>query len=122
MTGIYESITTEKLNAKYPKVKKKIDLVGVDVYVITEDGIPKFGEIEGLKCEFVSNRGTKVWPGFVSPDLLMINWYRCRFMASGPIDDATLNRFMEKLSGYYQWSAAQKLWNYGGEAGFSKAY
>ena len=122
MAGIYESLTTEQLYQKYPKVKKEISLVGVDVYIITEDGIPKFDEIEGLKCEFISNRGTKVWPGFVSPDLLMVNWYRCRFMASRPIDDATLNRFLEKLSERYQWSAAQKLWNHGKEAGYSKAY
>jgi hypothetical protein len=43
-----------------------------------------------FKCEFISNRGTKVWPGFVSPDLLqVINWYRCRFMAPQNVQDAS---------------------------------
>jgi hypothetical protein len=74
------------------------------MYIITEKGIPKFDDIGPFKCEFISNRGTKVWPGFVSPDLLQVNWYRCR-----------------TKKGWW-WSAAQKLWNYDGEAGFSKAY
>lgn len=76
-----------------------------------------------IKCEFISNRGTKVWPGFVSPDLLMVNWYRCRFMETKDIQDAEVNSFLDALikKGWW-WSAAQKLWNYNGEAGFSKAY
>jgi len=122
VAGIYESLTTEQLNKKYPKQKKEVKLVGVDVYIITEKGIPKFEEMAGFKCEFISNRGTKVWPGFVSPDLLMVNWYRCRFMATKAVTDADVNKFLEKLSETYWWSAAQKLWNYGNEAGFSKAY
>lgn len=106
------------------KKKKKIELVGVDLYIITEKGIPKFtdGEFGPFKCEFISNRGTKVWPGFVSPDLLMVNWYRCRFMATTEVKDADVSDFLLRLSKNWQWSAAQKLWNYDGEAGFSKAY
>jgi hypothetical protein len=111
--------------AKATKKKKDIKLVGVDMYLITEEGIPKFmdGEFGPFKCEFISNRGTKVWPGFVSPDLLMVNWYRCRFMATRDITDAEVNAFLAELSknGWW-WSAAQKLWNYDGEAGYSKAY
>ena len=103
----------------------RIDLVGVDLYIITDQGIPKFtdGEFGPFKCEFISNRGTKVWPGFVSPDLLMVNWYRCRFMATREVQDREVNEFLDTLTrkGWW-WSAAQKLWNYDGEAGFSKAY
>ena len=116
-TFTQEAIATKK--------KKKIDLVGVDLYIITDQGIPKFtdGEFGPFKCEFISNRGTKVWPGFVSPDLLMVNWYRCRFMATRAVQDREVNEFLDTLTrkGWW-WSAAQKLWNYDGEAGFSKAY
>ena len=122
MAGIYQAMTAEEVEKKYPKKKKEIKLVGVDMYVITEKGIPKFDEINGFKCEFVSNRGTKVWPGFVSSDLMMVNWYRCRFTATRPITDADVNAFLEKLSETYWWSAVQKLWNYGDEPGYSKAY
>lgn len=116
-TFTQEAIATKK--------KKDIKLVGVDMYIITDRGIPKFpdGEFGPFKCEFISNRGTKVWPGFVSPDLLMVNWYRCRFVATRDVQDAEINAFLDTLTrkGWW-WSAAQKLWNYGGEAGFSKAY
>ncbi len=116
-TFTQEAIATKK--------KKAIKLVGVDVYIITDKGIPKFAdsELEPFKCEFISNRGTKVWPGFVSPDLLMVNWYRCRFMATRDVQDAEVNSFLDTLTkkGWW-WSAAQKLWNYDGEPGYSKAY
>ncbi len=106
----------------HPRRKKDIKLVGVDVYVITEDGIPHFEEIGPFKCEFISNRGTKVWPGFVSPDLLLVNWYRCRFMSTRNLKDADVNAFLDTLSEKWWWSAAQKLWNYDGVPGYSKAY
>jgi hypothetical protein len=122
MAGIYQTMTTKEVRQKYPVKKKETKLVGVDVYIITEKGIPQFEEIDGFKCEFVSNRGTKVWPGYVSPDLLLVNWYRCRFMVARPITDADVDKFLEKLSRNYLWSATQKLWNYGSEPGFSKAY
>jgi hypothetical protein len=106
------------------KKKKKIDLVGVDLYIITDKGIPNFtdNEFGPFKCEFISNRGTKVWPGFVSPDLLMVNWYRCRFTATKIVKAHEVSDFLIQLSKKWEWSAAQKLWFYDGEAGFSKAY
>lgn len=109
--------------AKATKKKREIKLVGIDMYLITEKGIPKFDDIGPFKCEFISNRGTKVWPGFVSPDLLQVNWYRCRFMATKDVQDADVNIFLDALTkqGWW-WSAAQKLWTYDGEPGFSKAY
>ena len=113
---------THTAEAQQTKKKKEIKLVGVDVYIITEDGIPTFEDIGLFKCEFISNRGTKVWPGFVSQDLLLVNWYRCRFSATQDVTDHDVNIFLELLSRDWWWSAAQKLWNYDGEAGYSKAY
>ncbi len=91
-TFTQEAIATKK--------KKDIKLVGVDMYIITDRGIPKFpdGEFGPFKCEFISNRGTKVWPGFVSPDLLMVNWYRCRFVATRDVQDAEINAFLSVAS------------------------
>ncbi|HMU28852.1 MAG: isocitrate dehydrogenase [Nitrospira sp.] len=117
--------TTFSEAAKATRKKKVIKLVGVDMYIVTEEGIPKFpdGEFGPFKCEFISNRGTKVWPGFVSPDLMMVNWYRCRFMATGDVTDADVDTFLAVLTkkGWW-WSAAQKLWTHDGEPAFSKAY
>jgi len=94
----------------------------VDVYLINEGGVPQFTDFDTFQCEFISNRGTKVWPGYVSPDLMMVNWYRCRFLATSDITDQDIDRFLAKLSEKWLWSAAQKLWLYDGEPGFSKAY
>lgn len=116
-TFTQEAIATKK--------QQEVKLVGVDMYIISEKGVPTFKDetFAPFKCEFISNRGTKVWPGYVSPDLLMVNWYRCRFMATKDIKDADINAFLETLTreGWW-WSAAQKLWNYDGQPGFSKAY
>ena len=113
---------TEKAIAT--RKKKDIKLVGLDLYLVTDKGIPNFvnEEFGPFRCEFISNRGTKVWPGFVSPDLLMVNWYRCRFIATHDVKDTEVSDFLVNVSKKWEWSAAQKLWNYDGEAGFSKAY
>jgi len=113
---------THTVEAQKTKKKREIKLVGVDLYLITEDGIPTFEDFGPFKCEFISNRGTKVWPGFVSQDLLLVNWYRCRFMATQDVTDQDVNIFLEQLSKDWWWSAAQTLWNYDGKAGYSKAY
>jgi len=104
------------------KKAKDIKLVGVDVYIIYENGVPQFADLGAFECEFISNRGTKVWPGYVSPDLMMVNWYRCRFLATSDITDLDIDRFLAKLSEKWLWSSAQKLWIYDGEPGFSKPY
>jgi hypothetical protein len=43
-------------------------------------------------------------------------------MAKGPVTDADVDVLLANLTKKWKWSAAQKLWNYGDEAGFSKAY
>ncbi|MHB8543439.1 MAG: hypothetical protein ACYC9S_05485 [Leptospirales bacterium] len=113
---------TEATTRRAKRPAKPVTLVGVDVYIITEEGIPTFDEYGAFKIEFISNRGTKVWPGYVSPDLMLVNWYRCRFTATRSITDADVDAFLSALTKKWKWSAAQKLWNYGDEAGFSKAY
>jgi hypothetical protein len=104
------------------KAAKTTKLVGVDVYIITEDGVPQFTGFDPFQCEFVSNRGTKVWPGNFLPDLMLVNWYRCRFLATTEITDRDIDSFLSRLSEKWLWSAAQKLWLYDGEPGFSKPY
>jgi len=104
------------------KAAKATRLVGVDVYIISENGVPQFPDLGQFRCEFISNRGTKVWPGEPRPDLLMVNWYRCRFLAESVITDRDIDNFLARLSENWLWSAAQKLWFYDDEPGFSKPY
>ena len=39
--------------AKATKKKRDIKLVGIDMYIITDKGIPKFEDIGPFKCEFI---------------------------------------------------------------------
>lgn len=118
-------MTTFTETAQTKRKKKDVKLVGVDIDLIAEGGIPKLkdGEFGPFKVEFISHRGSKIPPGFVSPDLLMVNSYHCRFMATRDITDAEVCRFLGELSKKgWRWSAAQNLWKYDGEAGHPKAY
>ncbi len=113
---------SEATTRRAKRPAQPVTLVGVDVYIITEEGIPSFEDYGAFKIEFISNRGTKVWPGYVSSDLMLVNWYRCRFMATRSVTDSDVDALLSALTKKWKWSAAQKLWNYGDEAGFSKAY
>ena len=69
---------------RWHKEKKNAQLVGIDVS-IKKGGSPRFKEIAPFKCEFICYRGTKAWPGYVSQDLRMMKWDRCRFMGTKDI-------------------------------------
>lgn len=104
------------------KKTKSIKLIGVDLFLFTEGSIPKFDDIGPFKCEFISKRGTKAWPGFVRPDLPAVNRYRCRFMATRAVQDADVTSFLDALTKHGgMWAAVQKLWNNNGEPRFSRA-
>ncbi len=84
------------------------------------DRRPSFRSL--ARQEGVSDGDYEVWPGFVSPDRLLVNWYRCRFMSTRNLKDADVNAFLDTLSEKWWWSAAQRLWNYDGASDHSKAY
>jgi len=118
-------MTTFTEAAKTTSKKNDVKLVGVDMYLIAEGGVPTFteGEFDPFKCEFISHQGTRARAGFVSPNLLKGEWYRCRFMATRDITDAEVDAFLADLRGKgWWWSAAQKLWNHDSKTGHSKAY
>ncbi|MDH7511549.1 MAG: hypothetical protein QHH14_01215 [Clostridiales bacterium] len=105
----------------YPKPVRKIELVGVDVYIISPE-LPKLPKKVGpFHLDIISNRGLKVYPG-PTPEALCVNWWRCRYKADSPITDKDVDNFVLELSPHFWWSAVQKLWNYDGEPGFTVAY
>ena len=67
----------------------KVELVGVDIYLSSRHVNPKeFGDKlkpithAGLTLEMMSNRGTAIWPTYMSETFVTDN-YRCRFLKAG---------------------------------------
>jgi hypothetical protein len=56
------------------------------------------------------------------PEALCVNWWRCRYKTKEQITDEDITKLLVELTPKFWWSAAQKLWNYDGEPGFTVAY
>lgn len=95
--------------------------VGLDVFV-HHDGLPKMPEQLGrFTLRLMSNRGTKVWPG-PTPDILMVDHFRCRYVAENPISrQDALGVLTELTAQNVEWLHVELLWNDGGEAKYTKA-
>lgn len=85
---------TGKLNVQLkPKVIKKKELVGTDVFVHM-DGIKpdhlaarlRRAETMNLKLQMITNRGVKVWPNGL-PETFCTDHWRCRFISDRPTSD-----------------------------------
>ncbi len=97
-----------------------LDTVGVDVFV-QHDGVPAMPEqVGGLRLHLISNRGTKVFPG-PTPDILLVDVYRCRYLAGGPVQDADILALLAQLEAPLRWVHVEKLQASGSEARYSKA-
>jgi hypothetical protein len=99
-----------------------MNLHGVDVYVWS-DGIPKVPDQVGkLSLTFISNRGTKVFPG-PPPDIDFCDWPRCRYVSQEEIEDVEVARLLTELSEKgFRWTKAQKLFWKDGVKQYSEAY
>lgn len=100
--GIIERIPAGNISEKQEQARRIIipheplteqkepwNIVGVDVFVKSTNGIPQFAETIGLfSIGMISNRGTKVFPGNVS-DILMVDCFRCRFYADTTVNQKT---------------------------------
>ncbi len=105
----------------YPKPERKMELIGVDVYIISDHLPPLPERIGPFHLDIISNRGLKVYPGPM-PDALCVNWWRCRYKAKEKATDTDVTNLLAELAPNFWWSAAQKLWNFDGEPGFTVAY
>jgi NAD-dependent isocitrate dehydrogenase len=97
------------------------DCVGLDVFV-HHDGLPAMPQQLGkFTLRLMSNRGTKVWPG-PTPDILLVDHFRCRYVADGPISrQDALGVLVELTSANIEWLHVELLWNDAGEAKYTKA-
>lgn len=110
-----------------PKSRK---VVGLDLFI--ESGLDPValgrsleGALEGspVALKIISNRGTKVYPatGTITD---CVDAYQCRLVlrdASGELTDAQLLDTLQRIGARHQWGHLEKLQEFNGAAGFTKA-
>jgi isocitrate dehydrogenase len=111
-----------------PSMKRNV--VGIDVFVESADTPQAIGalleqNVQGLplKLKMISNRGTKLYPsaGAITDT---VNHWRCRFMLNEPQNDLKpqiLRDLLEKVEKSFRWMHIEKLQEFDGAAGFTKA-
>ncbi len=98
------------------------ELRGMDLFVRSPDGLPHLPESLGkMRLVMISNRGTKVYPGPIPP-ILLVDWYRCRYLADEPLEHAELVTALAELTAAgVEWMHVEKLHHVNGTALYSKA-
>ena len=132
--GIIERIPAGNISEKQEQARRIIipheplteqkepwNIVGVDVFVKSTNGIPQFAETIGLfSIGMISNRGTKVFPGN-APDILMVDCFRCRFYANTTVNQKAVLELLALLPEEYPWMHIELLQNEGSKVLYSKA-
>jgi isocitrate dehydrogenase len=73
-----------------------------------------------LKLKMISNRGTMVYPGRVTPSL--VDHFRCRFLSrGGEPSDRDLLDLVERIAARHRWMHLEKLQSFDGAPGYTRA-
>ncbi len=123
---------------RMPEIDKRPDfvrpaarrVVGVDVFIESAQTPDEIGKnvtslVDGtaVQLKMVASRGTKVYPamGAITDT---VDQFRCRLMqrqtAGGLTDEAILS-VIQKISAQYRWAHIEKLQEFDGAPGFTKA-
>ena len=105
-------------------------LVGIDIFLQWQDGIPKtlgdqlveYGTSE-LALKLITNRGVKVWPeGF--PETYCVDHWRCRFMS--PTMALSFDEILKVQSRLHEAGfdvvKTENLYNFNGEPGYAAVH
>ncbi|MFN3478010.1 MAG: isocitrate/isopropylmalate family dehydrogenase [bacterium] len=74
-------------------------ITGIDLFIEWNKttSLPELPKNVGkLELKMISNRGTKIYPP-PTPDILMVNWYRCRYLSQEPITYQDILHFLTKI-------------------------
>ena len=122
---------TANFNITYqPKPPAKKELVGIDVFVQFNErnanllaSYIKPAELQNLKLNMITNRGTKVWPdGF--PETFCTDHWRCRFKhAEGQsLDYTEVIKLLQNItSKHVEIIKTENLYNFNGVPGYTAA-
>jgi isocitrate dehydrogenase len=126
----YEGSKPLKLPVVGYKIPCKKELVGIDIFLQWQDGIPKklgdklvnYGTSQ-LELTLITNRGVKVWPeGF--PETYCVDHWRCRFMS--PAMDLGFNEILNVQSRLHEAGfdvvKTENLYNFNGEPGYAAVH
>jgi hypothetical protein len=97
-------------------------LHGVDVYIQAKaiPEVPK--EFGSMKLLFISNRGTRVWPG-PPPDTKIMDLFRCRYESEQEVGHPEIDSLLSELTKMdLVWPQSQKLFWRDGEKMYSQPY
>ncbi|MEN3015345.1 MAG: isocitrate/isopropylmalate family dehydrogenase [bacterium] len=104
-------------------------IIGIDLFIewnhIHHNGnqslpnVPK--NYKNLELKMISNRGTKIYPP-PTPDIIMVNWFRCRYLSDTPLEYKDILEFLEEISKQgIKWMHIEILRKEGSKELFSKA-
>jgi isocitrate dehydrogenase len=126
----YEGSKPLKLPVVGHKVPCKKELVGIDIFLQWQDGIPqklgdkliKYGTAK-LELKLMTNRGVKVWPeGF--PETYCVDHWRCRFMS--PTMQLSFTEVLNVQSRLHEAGfdvvKTENLYNFNGEPGYAAVH
>ena len=126
---------------RLPEVSSKPDyistktrrVVGVDIFVESGLGAEELGKnleqiaaSTPLKLKMISNRGTKVYPPAGAITDCVDHWF-CRFVsrstngAPADLTDEQMLGLLSRIAIEHRWTHLEKLHEFDGEAGFTKA-
>jgi isocitrate dehydrogenase len=126
----YEGSKPLKLPVVGYKKPCKKELVGIDIFLQWQDGIPKtlgdklvtYGTSE-LELKLITNRGVKVWPdGF--PETYCVDHWRCRFMS--PTMQLSFDEILDVQSRLHEAGfdvvKTENLYNFNGQPGYAAVH
>ncbi len=104
--------------------------IGTDIFIETGQlpeqlgpALEALAEGTALKLKMISNRGTKVYPS-VGAMTDCVDHYRCRFVArdaASDVTDAQIFDLVQRIGSQYRWMHIEKLPEFNGEPGYTKA-
>ena len=127
----YRPITLPALRPEPDVVKvSERRLAGVDVFIEAADRPDTLGPLleqlaatTPLRLHLISNRGLQVYPSTGGTTDYVDHW-RCRFLTRSPdanLSDAEIFQLVARIGQRYPWFRIQRLVEFDGEPGFSKA-
>lgn len=106
------------------KKSESWEAVGADIFVQWDGGgvVPMPETSDEFKLTLISSRGTKVYPGAPPPQLMLVNWFRCRYTAGKPVTQEQILALLSDLTSKgIKWMHVETLFEDNGVAAYSKA-